>query len=221
MNAMTFAAMGGTLLIGASAHGAILQVQMTGAVEFNLANSGPVSTIGVGETLTYSFEVDSDMFTNSGSFPVRGYEIIPGSFMVTTSGGFSTGLSPSLPATPYFVLRNNDPAVDGFYLTFGGVDFPGGLWTQEPGLFGDPFEAHFSVGYTDDTLNSLDILDATGTYAYGSGGPGTLTNFYFNLVDLGFEVVGVDFQQMSIVPAPATMCLLVPMAARRRRRAAS
>lgn len=109
MNAMTFAAMGGTLLIGASAHGAILQVQMTGAVEFNLANSGPVSTIGVGETLTYSFEVDSDVFTNSGSFPVRGYEIIPGSFMVTTSGDSPQGSRPPCRRRPTSCCATTTP----------------------------------------------------------------------------------------------------------------
>lgn len=209
------------VVAGASgAHAAIVDVQMTGLVEFNLASSGPISTIGVGETLTYSFQVDSDVFLNSGSFPVRGYEIIPGSFMVTTSGGFATGLAGSLPGTPYFVLRDNDPAVDGFYLTLGGVDFPGGLPTPIPGLLGDPFEAHFSVGYSGDTLSSLDILDAAGAYAYGSGGPGTLTNFYFNMVDLGFEVVGVDFQQLTIVPAPTGAGLLAVggLALARRRR---
>lgn len=212
---------GSVVAAASSASAAIIEVQMTGVVEFNLANSGPISTIGVGETLNYTFRVDSGVFMNSGSFPVRGYEIDTASFEVTTSGGFATALSPSLPATPYFVLRDNDPAVDGFYLTFGGVDFPGGLWTQEPGLLGDPFEAHFSVGYSGDTLASLDIVDAAGTYAYGSGGPGTLNSFYFNLVDVGFEVVGIDFTQMSItvIPAPATTFLLLPLSMRRRRRA--
>jgi hypothetical protein len=216
-------------LVAPSLHAKLVQVQMTGTVEFNIANPTNPNTnpdilaIQVGQTLTYSFNVDSDVYQNSGSFPVRGYEIIQNSFLVTTSGGFSTGLVNPFPggATPYFVLRNNDPAVDGFYLTWGGVDFPGGLPIDEPGLFGDPFEAHFSVGYSGDTLDSLDILAAQGTYAYGDGGPGTLTNFYFNLVDLGFEVVGIDYSSMtiSVVPAPAGgLALLASLGLVRRRR---
>jgi hypothetical protein len=209
----------------------IVQVQMVGTVEFNISSPSNPNTnpnilgIQVGQTLTYSFNVDSDVYQDSGSFPVRGYEIIQNSFLVTTSGGFSTGLVNPFPggATPYFVLRNNDPAVDGCYLTWGGVDFPGGLPIDEPGLLGDPFEAHFSVGYTGDTLDSLNILAAQGTYAYGDGGPGTLNSFYFNLVDLGFEVVGIDYTHITIsaVPGPGGLAMMVSFGAilggRRRR----
>ena len=93
--------------------------------------------------------------------------------------------------------------------------------TAEPGIF-DPFEAAFEVGYDGDTLNSLDLADAVGTYDYGTGGPGTLTNFYSNLVDSGFEVVGLDFQYMTIstVPAPAALAIVLLGGITRRRRRA-
>jgi len=217
--------------LAASASAQLVDVQIVGTVEFNISNPNNPNTnqnilaIQPGEKLTYSFQVDSASFADSGLFNVRGYEIIQSSFAVTTSGGFSTSLASPLPggATPYFVLRNNDPAVDGFYLTWGGVNFPAGLPTAEDGLFGDPFEAAFSVGYDGGTLSSLDILDADGTYGYGSGGPGTLTSFYFNLVDLGFEVVGVSFDQLTItvIPAPPAIALLgccLALSRRRRQR---
>jgi len=221
-------ALGLAALATTTASAGLVQVDIVGSVEFNIANPNNPNTdpdilgIQVGDTLTYSFLVDSDNYLDSGSFPVRGYIIDPSSFTITTDNGFSTSLVNPIPfgADAYFVIRNNDPGVDGFYLTWGGVDFPGGLQTLEDGLFGDPFEAHFSVGYDVDTLSSLDILDAQGTYGYGSGGPGTLNSFYFNLVDLGFEVVGIEFTSMTItpVPAPATLALLIPMGLVRRRR---
>jgi hypothetical protein len=229
MRVIAFAA-GTALFMAASAAAQLVDVQVVGTVEFNISNPNNPNTnqniLGIqpGERLTYSFQVDSAVFADSGLFNVRGYEIIESSFLVTTSGGFSTSMVNPLPggATPYFVVRNNDPAVDGFYLTWGGVNFPAGLPIEENGLFGDPFEAHFSVGYDGGTLNSLDILDAEGTYGYGSGGPGTLTNFYFNLVDLGFEVVGVSFDELTItvVPAPPIIALLAgsTLIGRRRRR---
>ncbi len=228
MNRIALLAVGLAATLATSVMADLVQVDIVGEVEFNIANPNNPNTnhdilgIQVGETLTYSFQLDSDLFLDSGSFPVRGYEVLPGSFSVTTSGGFDAEINvPSLfGQTPYFVLRNNDPGVDGFYLTWGGVDFPGGLPLDEPGLFGDPFEAHFSVGYDVNTLSSLDVLDAQGTYDYGSGGPGTLNNFYFNLVDLGFEVVGINYQYMTIgpVPAPAGLALLAPLGLMRRRR---
>lgn len=206
----------------------IVRVQMVGAVEFNISNPNNPNTnpdilsIQVGQILTYSFLVDSDVYQNSANFPVRGYEIIQNSFSVTTNGGFSTGLANPFPggATPYFVIRNNDPGVDGFYLTWGGVDFPDGLPIDEPGLFGDPFQAAFQTSYNVNTLSSLDILAAQGTYTYGNGGAGTLESFYFNLVDLGFEVVGIDYQYTTIsaIPAPASLALLAPLGLMRRRR---
>ena len=214
--------------LASTASAAIIQVDIVGTVEFNIANPTNPNTnpdilgIQVGDTMTYSFLLDSNNYVDSGSFPVRGYIIDTTSFSITTDNGFSTSLVNPLPfgADAYFVLRNNDPGVDGFYLTWGGVDFPGGLPTLENGLFGDPFEAHFSVGYDVNTLASLDIIDAAGTYDYGSGGPGTLSSFYFNLVDLGFEVVGINYSHttISVIPAPATLACLLPLGLARRRR---
>jgi len=207
----------------------LFQVSINGRVEYNISNPSNPNTnpdilaIRPGHLLSYTFTVDSDAFVGHPTFGIRAYEIVPGSFAVTTDQGFSAGMAFPLPggSTPYFVVRDNDPAVDGFYIAWGGIELPFGLPITEAGLFGDPFEAAFSVGYTGDTLSSLDIAGAAGSYGYGSGGPGTLTSFYFNLVDLGFEVVGIEFTEMTISPVPAPGTLLVAslgLALTRRRR---
>jgi hypothetical protein len=206
-------------LAAVPAHAALYQVEMVGNAEWNLANSGPFVDVQVGDEVRYSFQVDSDAYLDSTNYNVRGYEVISDSFTLT-AGPVSYGLADPMPggATPYFAIRDNDPAADGFFLTWGGVDWPSGLPTEAPGLQGDPFEAAFEVGYSGDTLDSLAISDAVGTYAYDG-----IQSFYFNIVDLGFEVIGVDYTEMTItaVPGPASLAMLAPFVAvgsRRRRR---
>ena len=203
----------------ANASAALVQIDIYGVVDFNVIG-GSHAGIPSGSPVHMGFQVDSDVFVNSGSFPTRGYTVIESSFTMTVGTASVTFDNPQ-PSPAYFVLRDNDPAVDGFYIAWGGIELPFGLPITEAGLFGDPFEAAFSVGYTGDTLSSLDIAGAAGSYGYGSGGPGTLTSFYFNLVDLGFEVVGIEFTEMTISPVPAPGTLLVAslgLALTRRRR---
>jgi len=195
------------------------RVVMNGIVEYNQARDNAFASLQPGDDISYSFLVDAGVYLDSGGFNVRGYEIIQESFLISGAGGtVQAGLADPFPfgATPYFVIRDNDPAVDGFYLTWGGVDFPGGLPTEVPGIFGDPFEAAFEVSYTGTTLGSLDIAGAAGAYDYTG-----LQSFYFNLVDLGFEATGIEFVGMTIskVPAPATLLALAPLVLLRRRRA--
>ncbi len=197
----------------------LYRIEMNGVIEYNQARDNEFANLLPGDDLSYSFIVDGGVYQDSENFPVRGYEIMNDSFLISGAGGsVQAGLADPFPfgATPYFVIRDNDPAVDGFYLTWGGVDFPGGLPTDQPGLFGDPFEAAFEVSYDGATLGSLDIADATGTYDYTG-----IQSFYFNLVDLGFEAVGIEYVNMTItkIPAPATLVALVPVALLRRRRA--
>ncbi|MEZ6244074.1 MAG: hypothetical protein R3B57_13650 [Phycisphaerales bacterium] len=215
-----------TLIVGAIAGIASLasadaqyQVVMNGTIDYNQAHGNIFENLSPGDDISYSFLVDGNVYLDSASFNVRGYDIIDGSFQVSGAGGtVVAGLADPFPfgATPYFVIRDNDPAVDGFYLTWGGVDFPGGLPTEVPGVIGDPFEAAFEVSYAGSTLSSLDIAGATGTYDYTG-----IQSFYFNLVDLGFEAVGINYVNMTItkVPAPATLFALAPLAMLRRRRA--
>lgn len=178
-------------------------VEIRGDVFSNQVSTGPLGNVNAGETVTYSFTLDSEDFVN-GSFPTRGYAINLNSFALNFSSGTSIGLSPSFAGPAYFVIRNNDPATDGFFLSQG-LDFPSGLDLNQSGVFGN-FAASFSVSYTGDTLSSLNILDAVGTYDFTG-----LTVFGMGIDDGPFEgVVGIDFSSMtiSVVPAPSAMALL-------------
>jgi hypothetical protein len=101
---------------------------------------------------------------NSASFPTRGYVIAEDQFTLTL-GPVTVGLQDPFPAgqQPFFVLRDNDPAVDGFFVSTN-VDFPNGLPLDEPGGLDPFFRLGCELGYTGDTLSSLDILDALGVY---------------------------------------------------------
>ncbi len=197
------------------AHAAPVLVEIRGDVFSNQVNSGILGDVNAGETVTYSFTVDSTNFVN-GSFPTRGYAIDLDSFLLTFSGGASIGLSPAFAGPAYFVIRDNDPAVDGFFLSQG-LDFPSGLDLNQAGVFGN-FAASFNVGYQGDTLSSLDILDTVGTYDFTG-----LKVFGMGIDDGPFEgVVGIDFSSMtiSVVPAPSGAALLglAGLAIARRRR---
>lgn len=198
-----------------AAHAAPVLVEIHGDVYFNGINDGTLSGVDAGETVTYSFTLDSDAFVN-GSFPTRGYAVNMDSFVLNFSGGTSIGLSDSFSAPLYFVVRDNDPAVDGFFLSQG-LDFPSDIALDQAGRFGD-FGATFSVSYTGDTLSSLDILGALGSYDFSG-----LTVFGMGINDGPIEsVLGIDFNHMTItaVPAPSAAALLGlgGLAAVRRRR---
>jgi len=175
-----------------------VMVEATGTVEWNQVRFGTFADVNAGDPVTMSFQLDSDEFLDSSFYPTRGYGIDLTSYSLTL-GSVTIGLYDPWPAgqTPYFVLRDNDPAVDGFFVATNNVDWPWpGLFLDEWGRL-DIFTSHLEVGYTGDTLSSLDILDALGTYSYDG-----LTNFYFTVNDDGFEPIGIDFTQMTISLLP-------------------
>ena len=141
-------------VLTAATHGALVQVDIYGEVEFNQAG-GPFAQAMPGDDAIISFQVDSNVFLN-GSFPTRGYVIDQDSFTFTL-GPTTIGLQSPFPAgtTPYFTIRDNDPAVDGFFLA-DSTDFPTGVPTDQTGIFGQ-FISSFSVTYGGDLLPSLDI----------------------------------------------------------------
>lgn len=177
----------------------IVNVEVTGSVEWNFARAYPLTEVNPGDSVTMTFQVDSDVFLDSTHFNVRGYEIDQSSWSMSF-GTVTIGLAdpyPAWQAPPYFVLRDNDPVADGFFVTAGHVDWPfPGLATEVYGFCGR-FETHYDVSYVGDTLSSLDILDAAGTYTYDG-----LTRFYFNEVDCGFEVIGMILEQTKISRIP-------------------
>lgn len=167
-------------------------VTINGEVEFNGIRTAPLNSVQSGDPVQMTFLVDSDMFMDNPRFPTRGYPINQMSFMYML-GGVETRLIDPYPTdqTPYFVIRNNDPGVDGFFLSEG-LDFDSPLPLNQPGRFG-PFGDAFAVSYPQDRLPSLDILDAFGYYDYIG-----LSSFYFAITDGPFEAMYIAYVDMTI-----------------------
>jgi hypothetical protein len=185
------------------AQAVMVEVEVTGVVEFNQVNFGEFADANSGDPANVSFIVDSDNFVDSSNFPTRGYVVDHASFQLTL-GTASAGLASPYPAgrTPYFVLRDNDPAVDGFFFADNNVDFPfPGLPLDEPGQFG-PFTSNYQVTYLGDTLMSLDILEALGTYTFDG-----LTVFNYAVGDGPLDAIGLIFEQMTIRAVPEVVAL--------------
>lgn len=187
-----------TVLAGTLQAGTIVRVTIHGEVEFNGVSAGPLGTLNSGDAATMSFLLDSDVFVNSGSFPTRGYEIDQSSFGIEFPL-FTMPLKSPYPAglTPYFVLRDNDPAVDGFLVSTS-VDDPNGVTLQQEGGIAPNFVQDFYVTYGGTDLSSLDLLDALGTYDFTG-----LTVFNWTIDDGPFQPIGLLFESMTIeIEAP-------------------
>ncbi len=205
------------LLLTPLAAADLVTVEINGVVEFNGVGFGEFASVNSGDDARITFSLDTDDFLDSGLFPTRGYAIDQSSFSLTL-GSVTTGLQDPFPAgeTPYFVLRDNDPAVDGFFLaTSPDVGFPNGVPVNVPAGIDPFFSAQFSVTYGGDTLDSLDIADAAGTYDFTG-----LQVFNFVVQDGPFKPIGMIFEDMTItvVPAPGVLALFGLAVARRRRR---
>jgi len=181
------------LALAVTAAATPVSVTVTGTVEYNQVTIGEFASVSPGDPVTLSFMVDSDNFLDSASFPTRGYVINEASFLLTMGPASALLYSP-FPGTPYFVLRDNDPAVDGFFLSTG-TDFPVGLQLDEPanGAGTRFFKSYFNVSYDGSLLSSLDILDAIGTYGFGG-----LNVFGFWVEDLSFQPIGFIFESLTI-----------------------
>lgn len=164
------------------------RITVRGEVEFNGIGGGGLGQVQPGDSATLTTVVDEDVFLNSAGFPTRGYELQ--SFVLAFDGG-AIGLQNPFPGTPFFVLRDNDPAVDGFFIA-SSVDFPTGVALQQPGAFGQ-FSNNFSVTYGNDPLPSLDIADAVGTYDFDG-----LTVFNWTIDDGPFNPLGILFEELVI-----------------------
>ena len=147
-------------LAGLDAHADRVRVTITGSVESASFSRGPFVSARAGQPAAVVFEVDSNGFRDSPQYPVRGYFIDPASLTLTVGTG-STGMRIPLPSgsTPLFVLRDNDPAVDGFYMTSGILEFPGSIPLNSGST--TSMSMSFSRGFDVGTiLRSRDILDA-------------------------------------------------------------
>lgn len=181
------------LLCAASATAATVIVEVQGEVWGKLINDGTLGEVEVGEDAVLIFAVDSDDFVDNPNNPTRGYAIDLESFQLAFSGGASIGLTPSFASPAYFVIRDNDPAVDGFFLSQG-LDFQSALPLDQAGNLADFFGMRYLVTYEGDTLDSLDILDALGTYDFTG-----LTVFGMSVDDGPFlDALGMNFESMTL-----------------------
>lgn len=171
---------------------ATIQVTVVGTVEYNQINSGPLSSVAPGQSVQLTFEVDSATFVDDPMFPTRGYAIDPATFVLAL-GSVVASLQSPFPAgqTPYFVVRDNDPAVDGFLLSTSTAS-PNGVPLGFNGAFGS-FACNFYVTYGGTTLSSLNIENATGTYDFTG-----LSVFNFTVDDGPFQPLGLLFATMEI-----------------------
>lgn len=201
----------------------VFDVTIHGEVEFNQINSGTLGMVNPGDLAVISFQVNEGNFVDSTNFPVRGYVIDETTFSMQI-GAVTIGLQDPLMEVPLFVLRNDDPAVDGFFLGTEVDGFPNGVALDQTGAFGQ-FRSNFSVTYGNDPLSSLDIADAVGDYDFDG-----LTVFGFTIDDGPFNAAGLIFSDMSIsagtvIPEPTTVIpfigLGIALANRRTRRSSN
>jgi len=176
--------------------GDTVRVSWTGEVEFNSIGPAPLGTPVMGESVTLSCLLDTADFVDSASFPTRGYVVDQTSFELSFDS-VSVPLKSPFPAgeTPYFVLRDNDPGVDGFFVSTS-VDFPEGVPLAQVGGFGD-FNLVTAVTYGPDALPSLDLLDALGSYDFTG-----LSVFSFRIEDGPFDAMGMIFESLTLELEP-------------------
>ena len=191
----------------------IVTVIATGEVYFNAINDGELGAVGSGETATVSLQLDSGDYVDGVPGDLRSYAIVPGSFTLSFSGGSSVGLANPYPdgLIPNFTVVDGFPVSDGFFIS----DFttsPGGVDLDQ----GD-YQFTLELGYVGDTLGSLDITEAYGTYDYDG-----LTRFNMGVWRIVPDniVMGIDFTGLTIIPSPASLAILGMggLAATRRRR---
>ena len=201
---------------------AVVKVTVTGPVDFCVIQGG-LANVPDGAPVSMSFNVDSNNFVNSPNFPTRGYAIDLSSFALDVGGVNVPVVVPTPSGQPaYFVLRDNDPAVDGFFISDGNVDFPFPLAVTIPGL-APVHDLDFSVGYSNgNQISSLNILDAVGTYDLSSIG-----SYLWTIGRFGNPGAEFAYQQItiSVVPEPTSVILsmssLLFVGAMMRRRNAS
>jgi hypothetical protein len=193
----TFAA----CLVSAHANAELVNIAIDGTVAFSVIQ-GNQATVPDGAPVAMSFNVDSNVFLNSGSFPTRGYNIILSSFTMTVGGQPVPIVNPQPGGqTAYFVLRNNDPAVDGFFISTN-VNVPFPVAVSIPGL-AQTHDLDFSATYSSgSTLSSLNILDAVGTYGLNG-----ISSFLWTIGLFGNPGAEYNYESMtiSVVPGPGAL----------------
>ena len=197
-----------TVLVAAaaatSAHADTVRVTTTGTVAARSGTlNGDFSSVAVNQAVTLSFLVDSNAFT-SATAARGGYAIDMSSMSFTIGSAALTVKNTTAGNTGFFVMRNNDPGVDGIVLSDGSAAGSGSFLVTAAGTT-DAFRLAYSVSWTaaNSQWNNLDILAAQGTH--GTTG---LNSFDWSLTRTsGAGSVSMNFNNVTIsaVPEPSTM----------------
>ena len=181
-------------VILAKVHAAEVRVEISGKVEYNQVRpeNSRMGNPKSGDRVTFTFLLDSTDFTNSTVYPTRAYPIIRDSLRVEVGSEAFEIQDPLEGNNPLFILRNDDPKVDGFLIGSSINGFENGAPLNEDGALG-PFKMNFLVTYLHNPLPSLNILDAIGTYDFTG-----ISSYHHTIDDGAFNPVGIQFDQMII-----------------------
>lgn len=160
---------GAVVCLGSVVQAETVRVVVTGEVESNGFTTGTYAGVPSGAPVTMTIDLDSTNFLDSAALPgrTRGYRFFASTFSLQI-GTITSTLTPS--AVGFFVVRNDDPRVDGFFISQGtDIDTMVPL-DMTPTNFGIAFSRTFNNPLPppalDPTLPSVDILDAVGSWAF-------------------------------------------------------
>lgn len=182
------------LLVGPAA-AEIMNVEIVCTVDYTQASDGILAGVQPGDMVVATFEVDSDNYIDSTSYGVRSYIVDPSTFEMTAGSVGPIPLVIPQPdnATVYFVVRESDPVVDGFFLSviqewpwvFPSLDIPGRI---------APYMGyHYEVDYQGNVLSTKDITQLAGTY-----GRTDMDRYYCAVNDDWADVLGLIYQMTTI-----------------------
>ena len=163
------------IVASAALHAGTVPISATGTVSFNSFGSGPFATVGLGDPVSMSFEVE-----------VPGIDLDPGHYtnyvIDTSSMQFTLGaVLAGLSGSPAIGLTNDLPAVDGIHMFLTAMSTPGHAMEFE--LFG----AHGMI------FDSSDI-----TQEFGSIAPDQFVKIAWNIQGGGF--LSIDLIEVVLGP---------------------
>jgi hypothetical protein len=166
-----------------------VRVVIRGVVESNSFRTGTWASVRANDPVRVQIDLDSTNYLDSPNLPgrTRGYRFSPSTF--TMSVGSIVAPLRSNVTSAYFCLRNNDPAVDGFFISQGtdiDVQIP---LQMTPDGYGIAFARTFDIS---PVLSSLNILGACRSYAFEN-----MSSYNFN-IELNESVTPLIFVYQSI-----------------------